>query len=313
MKKSSTKPKGATSYKQTAFGIIPRQNTAQSLISKYFPDLAVSKIVKIGEGTGNVAYEVNDHLIFRFPKGTASQVQLAQEIRLQSLLGKHSSLPYPKFDYLPTDHSFVGYEKLEGSPLILEMADYDSWAKFTEQIGSFLNQLHSIPQNELDNLGILVEDKSYSDWQAHSLPFYEKTKHLIPKIYYSEIEIFFSSKPQVQVIDKVLCHNDLGIEHILVADGKVSGIIDWGGVAIAARACDFARIYRDVGPKILDMVLAKYDATPADKGQIRERAIFYGKCLIFEDLYCGIREEEYLQKSLKALAWMFEPSSNLHN
>ncbi len=88
------------------------QNTAQSLISKNFPDLIVSEIVKIGEGTGNIAYEVNDHLIFRFPKGPANQVQLAQEITLQPLLSEYSSLPYPKFDYLPTDHSFVGYKKL---------------------------------------------------------------------------------------------------------------------------------------------------------------------------------------------------------
>jgi len=98
-----------------------------------------------------------------------------------------------------------------------------------------------------------------------------------------------------------------------VTDDKVSGIIDWGGVAIADPACDFARIYRDVGPTILDMVLAKYDTTPADRGANQRRAIFYGKCLIFEDLYCGIREDEYLQKSLKALAWMFEPSPNLQN
>jgi len=289
------------------------QNTAQSLISKNFPELAISKIVKIGEGTGNVAYEVNNALIFRFPKGPANQVQLAQEIVLQPLLGKHSSPSYPKFDYLPTDHSFVGYEKLEGNPLILELARFHSWEKFAEQIGSFLNQLHSIPKNELDTQNILVEDKSFSDWQTHGRPFYEKTKHLVPKMYYSEIEIFFNSKRQNQSFDKVLCHNDLGIEHILVTGHKVSGIIDWGGVAIADPACDFARIYRDVGPKILDMVIAKYDTTPAGKGQIRERAIFYGKCLIFEDLYCGIREDEYLQKSLKALAWMFEPSQNPQN
>jgi aminoglycoside phosphotransferase (APT) family kinase protein len=184
---------------------------------------------------------------------------------------------------------------------------------FAEQIGAFLNRLHAIPKNELDELKILVEDKSFSNWQAHSRSFYEKTKHLIPKMYYPEIEIFFSSKPQNQSFDKVLCHNDLGIEHILVTNDKVSGIIDWGGVAIADPACDFARIYRDVGPKILDMVLAKYNTTPTDRGQIRERAIFYGKCLIFEDLYCGIREDEYLQKSLKALSWMFGPNSNLQN
>ena len=147
----------------------------------------------------------------------------------------------------------------------------------------------------------------------HSYPFYEKTKHLIPSKYYPEIETFFNSKPQDQDVDKVLCHNDLGIEHILVTNDKVSGIIDWGGVAIADPACDFARIYRDIGPKILDMVLAKYDTTPKAREHIRERAIFYGKCLIFEDLYCGIKEDEYLQKSLKALKWMFEPKPSLRD
>lgn len=284
------------------------ENNAREQISKNIPELVIYKIQKIGEGTGNVAYEVNNDLIFRFPKGPANIVQLAQEIILQPLLSKHSSLSYPKFDYLPTNHSFVGYKKLDGDPLILEMADYVSWEMFAEQIGSFLNQLHSIPKNVLDNLGILVEDKSYSDWQAHSLPIYKKTKQLIPCKYYSEIESFFNTKPPDENTGKVLCHNDLGIEHILVSCDKVSGIIDWGGVAIADPACDFARIYRDVGPTILDMVLAKYNATPEIREKIRDRAVFYGKCLIFEDLYCGIREDEYMQKSLKALEWMFKLS-----
>ncbi|MEI8233042.1 MAG: hypothetical protein WCG44_04905 [bacterium] len=155
------------------------ENTAQSLISKNFPYLVISKIVKIGEGTGNVAYEVNNALIFRFPKGPANQVQLAQEIILQPILSRYSTLSYPKFDYLPSDHSFVGYEKLQGSPLIREMASFDAWETFSEQIRDFLNKLHAIPKNELDNLNILIEDKSFADWQTHSYPFYEKTKHLV--------------------------------------------------------------------------------------------------------------------------------------
>ncbi len=289
------------------------ENNAKEQISKNFPELLIYKVRKIGEGTGNVAYEVNNDLIFRFPKGSANIVQLAQEITLQPFLKKNSYLQYPKFDYLPADHSFAGYEKLRGNQLILELAHFDSWEGFAEQIGTFLNRLHAIPKNELDNLNILVEDKSFSDWQTHGYPFYEKTKHLIPSQYYPKIEEFFKSKPQNQSFDKVLCHNDLGIEHILVTSDKVSGIIDWGGAAIADPACDFARIYRDVGPTILDMVLDKYNTTLEVREQMRERAIFYGKCLIFEDLYCGIREDEYLHKSLKALAWMFEPSPNLQN
>jgi len=281
------------------------QDTVISLILKHFPKLGVNKIVKIGEGTGNVAYEVNDHLIFRFPRGPANQIQLSQEITLQPLLKTYSTLPYPEFVYLPADHSFVGYQKLQGVPLIHELVTFSSWNIFAEQIGNFLNQLHSIPQNQVSNLNIQVEDKSFSDWQAQGLPFYERTKHLIPKRHYSSIEVFFNSKPQNQTSNKVLCHNDLGIEHILVANGKVTGVIDWGGVALTDPSCDFARIYRDVGPKILDMVLSKYDTSPEVKVQLRERAVFYGKCLIFEDLYYGSGDNEYLQKSLKAFDWMY--------
>jgi aminoglycoside phosphotransferase (APT) family kinase protein len=103
----------------------------------------------------------------------------------------------------------------------------------------------------------------------------------------------------------VLCHNDLGIEHILVIDNKIAGIIDWGGVAITDPACDFARIYRDVGEKVFHLVLNEYIADDATKAELRERAVFYGKCLLFEDLYYGAGQEEYEQKVFNALAWMF--------
>lgn len=60
MKKSSTKPKGATSYKQTAFGIIPRRKLLQLEIegtkkslefiaTHYHDQLTPSLILKIHE------------------------------------------------------------------------------------------------------------------------------------------------------------------------------------------------------------------------------------------------------------------------
>lgn len=94
----------------------------------------------------------------------------------------------------------------------------------------------------------------------------------------------------------MLCHNDLGIEHILVTGNEITGIIDWGGAALADPACDYARLYRDLGEKILDSVVEE---------SLRERAIFYGKCLIFEDLFYGLTHDVYKKKSLAALDWMF--------
>lgn len=281
------------------------QNLAKTLIEKHFPDLKINKIEKIGEGTGNVAYTINDDLIFRFPKEPRNQKQLEQEIILQPILEKYSSLAYPKFEYLPPDHSFVGYVKLEGEPLINRSNIYTTWEQFSNKISHFLSQLHDIPKNEITSLNLLTENKSFSEWQSEAGSYYEKTKSLIPQKYYSAIETFLNEKIDEQSEEKVLCHNDLGIEHIMINDNEITGIIDWGGVAIADPACDFARIYRDLGPDLLDMLIAKYQTTQQNIDDLRTRAIFYGKCLVFQDLYCGIKENIYLQKSLIALDWMF--------
>ncbi len=41
------------------------ESLAKAIISKFFPNLTISTIDKIGEGTGNVAFEVNSDFIFR--------------------------------------------------------------------------------------------------------------------------------------------------------------------------------------------------------------------------------------------------------
>ncbi len=279
--------------------------TAKTIVSKYFPDLMIKSIRKIGEGTGNSAYEVNSNLVFRFPKTSESQQQLEQEIKLQRLLKKYITLPIPQFIFLPTDHSFVGYEKILGTPLIEVSGGFTGWDNFSRQIGEFVSKLHTIPTAELSELKLKTENKTFEEWQRYSYPFYEKTKYLIPERFLSNIESFFNSKSKNTDIDLVLCHNDLGIEHILVKNDKVSGIIDWGGAALTDSAADFARIYRDLGEEVLDSILNEYSMISVDKSEIRKRAIFYGKCLVFEDLFWGLKEENYLKKALTSLDWMF--------
>jgi len=279
--------------------------TAQTLISKYFPDLKIITIRKIGEGTGNKAFEVNSGLIFRFPKAAANRLQLEQEIRLQKVLLKHTTLPIPEFTFIPPDHSFVGYQKVKGVPLIETSESFSDWDSFGREIGRFISHLHSIPTTELSELKLKIENKTNQEWQGHSYPFYEKTKYLIPERFYSKIEGFFKTTSLDYQTELVLCHNDLGIEHILVEGNKVSGVIDWGGVALTDPAADCARIYRDVGEEILNKVLIGYLRTEVDISAIRERAIFMGKCLVFEDLFCGLRDEVYLKKALRAMEWMF--------
>jgi len=278
---------------------------AKKLILNYFPNFEMDELKKIGEGTGNVAFEVNSDLVFRFPKKEENQKQLEREIAVQEILKDNSSLPIPDFSFLPDDHSFVGYKKLLGVPLLAVVNEFKGWDHFSKQIGSFLSGLHSISVQELEGLNVLREEKSFEDWKQSGKEFFEKIRSLVPKRYITQVETFFQSALPNRTMDLVLCHNDLGIEHILVAENMVTGIIDWGGVVVTDPACDFARIYRDVGEQVMDTVLSEYTSIEAKREGLRERAIFYGKCLVFEDVFYGLEHNEYLQKALSALGWMF--------
>jgi len=120
----------------------------------------------------------------------------------------------------------------------------------------------------------------------------------------------FIGQPLPAAPDAVaFCHNDLGAEHILVEVGPVddvpSGVIDWADAAIADPLLDFARLYRDLGPDFYDLMLAHYEGRlgAAD----RERAAFYARCTLLDDLAFGIETgaRAYAQNALERLDQTF--------
>ncbi|MBP9719574.1 MAG: aminoglycoside phosphotransferase family protein [Candidatus Levybacteria bacterium] len=199
---------------------------ASALVSQFFPSFRIDKIEKIGEGTGNVAFEVNSDFIFRFPKKPENQKQLEQEISIQKQLTIYSTLPFPMFIFIPPDHSFAGYKKIQGASLLTKQNEYVDWETISKQLGCFLNKLHSIESEKLSDLDILAEERSVEDWLSRAQDYFEKTKHLIDDRYLQNIEAFFNTKPPEYTQTSVFCHNDLGIEHIFVINDKISGIID---------------------------------------------------------------------------------------
>ena len=107
---------------------------------------------------------------------------------------------------------------------------------------------------------------------------------------------------QIPAQDLVFSHNDLCIEHVLVAPGtdKPTGIIDWSDAALCDPARDFGLILRDLGPAAFDAAL------PAGES-LRDRAQFYARCSLLEDLHYGLETNRapYVDKSLAALDWVF--------
>jgi hypothetical protein len=67
----------------------------------------------------------------------------------------------------------------------------------------------------------------------------------------------------------------------------------------------FGLLYRDLGPVAMDAAIGSYRTDVNDN--LRERAAFYARCSVFEDLTYGIEtgRERYVEKCLAAMEWLF--------
>ena len=144
--------------------------------------------------------------------------------------------------------SIVVMEKLPGEPLCdLGAADADVRLVLGE-LGAWLKDLHSIPVQGfgyLDGSGV-GRFPTPEDWLAHltaeALVFEDAGRSVgleattIRGWLREIVEAFRAAPPRITLI-----HNDLLAVHVLVHDGHLSGVLDFGEVAAEAAASDFAK------------------------------------------------------------------------
>jgi aminoglycoside phosphotransferase (APT) family kinase protein len=107
------------------------------------------------------------------------------------------------------------------------------------------------------------------------------------------------AEPPPPTDERILAHADLGAEHLLAADGRLTGVIDWSDAAVTDPALDFARLYRDFGPAFLDGAL-RYGR---DSNAFRRRITFFARCAALEDLAYG--HPAYTRAAARSLTWLF--------
>lgn len=154
-----------------------------------------------------------------------------------------------------------------------------------------------------------TDDQPPAEWRDEAAETYATVADHVPGPHRRAVEAFLAAPPPPAGHASAFSHNDLGIEHVLVdpVAWTVTGIIDWSDAAIVDPARDFGLLYRDLGPTALDAAIGGYRTDVDDLLALRERAVFYARCSVWEDLAYGIAtgRARYSDKSLAALAWLF--------
>ncbi|WP_436496124.1 phosphotransferase family protein [Actinokineospora sp. HUAS TT18] len=256
----------------------------RAVLAAHLPDLLVDTVRHLGEGQDNVAYDVDGALIVRFAKG---DTDVAAEARLLDTVAEFSPLPIPRPRLVLPELRCLAYDRLPGTALI-DLPERPPGV--VDELRAFLDALHAIPLDRVKDL-VEVDDQDGEGWLEDARECYAALD--VPGEYRAAIEAFLAQPPPKPDYDVVFSHNDLGVEHVLIQDGRVSGVIDWTDAALCDPAYDHGLLYRDLG------VLPgnAYD----------ERAIFYARCTVLEDWRYGVESglRQFVTQATTSLTWLF--------
>jgi aminoglycoside 2''-phosphotransferase len=221
-------------------------------INLAFPTLIIGRIDRLGEGWDSDVWEVNQTLVFRFPKRDDVVPWLQREIALLPELAPRLPLPIPRFTYVwpgkgRWPRPFVGYAKLEGVPFPDPPELPAGWKQMAAQLGAFVSALHAFPVERAAELEVPVHTPRA--WlRAHQMLAQQIESYVYPLLTALErrmLDTFFQ-----RFLDALgrarfaptLTHGDLNDDHVLVdaAGRSVTGVIDWGDMRVADPAIDFA-------------------------------------------------------------------------
>jgi aminoglycoside phosphotransferase (APT) family kinase protein len=275
------------------------------------PGLQVRSVVVIGEGTDNLACEVNGELVVRFSKEpdlTRRADLVSSEARLLTAVAQISPLPVPRPLFTDPKQGCWAYSKIPGVPLLdLPLPQRLARTSLVAAVlGEFLAALHAAPIQQMAQF-VGPDETPLPEWRDEAAGNYAAVVREIPASRRGAVEAFLGDAPPHPGGPLVFSHNDLGIEHVLIdsSTGAITGVIDWSDAALVDAAYDFGLLYRDLGPAALDTALNAYQAD--DRAALHQRAVFYARCSFFEDLAYGIQTglSAYTDKSLTALEWLF--------
>jgi aminoglycoside phosphotransferase (APT) family kinase protein len=184
-------------------------------------------LVEIDAGFDYKVLIVDDAWVVRWPRHALAVEEIEQEVELLPVLAPLLPVSVPEFEYVSRDPWLVAYRLIRGEPLV----DEDPAG-----VRAFLDALHAVdvetvPAPWPDWLETYREQAN--EFRRLVLPLLDADERSAGEALLAETETLTGFRP-------ALTHSDLLPEHLLVHEGKLAGVIDWGDARIGDPALDYA-------------------------------------------------------------------------
>lgn len=220
------------------------------------PDLDLRSIKPLGEGWMSRALLVNDEYVFRFPKEREGSDDLIKEEAILARLAEQTSLALPRFAFKGAQANglnFVGYKLIPGTLLTSEsFALLSAGAQQTAltQIAAFMDTLQRFPVADAEAAGVPRQDPR--TMCADRLDALRRRRANVPADVISHAERrvrSFLETPAYHRYEPRLTHGEIAPNHLLFDERvqRLSGIIDFGDMAITDPDTDYRFLLRDLG------------------------------------------------------------------
>ena len=267
------------------------EQLVRALLREQFPALDAGSARLLGEGWDNSVWAVEERWAFRFPRREIALPGVTRELEVLPALGPLLPLPIPvpRFVGEPSDRfpwPFFGAPLLSGLEPAVAVVTDDERARLGAQLGAFLRVVHAPATLELvDPAGALPVDFN----RRADMPFRVlRTRELLGRLTADlwrppdAVEQLLEQAARLAPADgdEVLVHGDLHIRHVLVEQGLLTGVVDWGDLCRADRSLDLVLVWMLLAPAGRERFLEEYGRVE-DAALLRARvlALFLGLIL----------------------------------
>ncbi len=268
------------------------------IINKFFPELEIKDTRLITNGWESDILIVNNDKVFRFPKANGRfDCVYEKEKIITDYIRPFISINISNIQIYKDDKNI--FSVLD---LILEKDLNNTTGNIVDDFAKFLKELHSVDVKPLKKYNLNAENLAFYKYRLDLNNFsfnYDVLPDILKKYNLEEdfnnnLRIFanFNYKDE----DDVLCHNDLHKGNIIINEGKLSGIIDFGDTIYTNYNIEFVSIFKWKEEEVIVNITKKYEEITGRKLNI-DFIIAISKLSVYSKISYNTKEiEKYLEQ-----------------